>query len=217
MREMEIAYWVERWREGRIGFHEGRTNAFLARHVDRIGTAPRRVLVPLCGKTEDMAFLASRGHHVIGIEAVEDAVQAFFREHALTPEVREVSKHIRRYTAGQVTIFAGDVFACNTEVVGDVDAFYDRAALVALTPDVRARYVAHLRALLAPKSTGLVVTFDYEQAKMSAPPYAVSAAELHRLYEGATITELGHAPVDDNSRFRDAGVTATEHCFAIEL
>ena len=47
---MDIDFWARRWKEGRIGFHEGRTNTFLARHVDLLGAAPRRVLVPLCGK-----------------------------------------------------------------------------------------------------------------------------------------------------------------------
>ncbi|HVH46372.1 MAG TPA: hypothetical protein VM925_28720, partial [Labilithrix sp.] len=95
---MEIADWAARWRDGRIGFHEGRANTFLERHVDRLGPAPKHVLVPLCGKAEDMAFLASRGHTVTGIEVVEDAVQAFFREHDLTPEIRSVKDDVRSYS-----------------------------------------------------------------------------------------------------------------------
>jgi thiopurine S-methyltransferase len=213
---MTIDYWAERWKDGRIGFHEGRANVFLARHVDRLGPPPHRVLVPLCGKTEDMAFLASRGHEVIGIEAVEDAVQAFFREHELEPTVRERAKHIREYSAGAVTVLAADLFACTKEVVGPVDALYDRAALVALPEDVRPRYVAHLRGLLAPRSLGLVITFEYEQFQMAPPPHAVSEAEVRQLYSGANVTAIDAAPLE-SPRFREAGVAATEHCFAIAL
>jgi hypothetical protein len=71
---------------GQIGFHEGAPNAFLQEHVAKLG-ASRQVLVPLCGKSEDLAFLAARGHAVVGVELVEDAVRAFFSEHGLTPAV----------------------------------------------------------------------------------------------------------------------------------
>ncbi|MDF2696544.1 MAG: Thiopurine S-methyltransferase [Labilithrix sp.] len=213
---MEIDYWAARWKEGRIGFHEGRTNAFLARHVDLLGPAPKRVLVPLCGKTEDMAFVASRGHYVIGIEAVEDAVKAFFAEHELVPEVREIGEHIRVYSSGRVSIFAGDLFACTKELVGNVDALYDRAALVALSGDVRPRYVAHLRELLAPQSKGIVITFEYDTSKVAPPPYSVSEAEVRRLYSGAVVTQVEEGPLD-GPKFREAGVEATERCFLVTV
>ena len=77
---MEPSFWLERWRENRIGFHEGHPNSYLERHRSELG-AGRRVLVPLCGKTEDLAYLASLGHHVVGIELAEAAARAFFVEH----------------------------------------------------------------------------------------------------------------------------------------
>ena len=39
------------------------------------------VLVPLCGKAHDLAFLAERGHRVVGVELSEIAVRAVFSEH----------------------------------------------------------------------------------------------------------------------------------------
>ncbi|MBX3205430.1 MAG: hypothetical protein KF764_10195 [Labilithrix sp.] len=213
---MEIDFWARRWKEGRIGFHEGATNVYLARHVDRLGPAPRRVLVPLCGKTEDMAFLASRGHHVVGIEAVEDAVRAFFAEHELSATVRDAGEHIRVYTAERFTLLAGDLFACTKEIVGEVDALYDRAALVALAGDVRPRYVDHLRALLAPQSRGLLVTFEFTSSSFDPPPYPVGEDEVRRLYTGARVTAIDEGPCD-GPRFRESGIAATERCFALEL
>ena len=76
--------WLKRWREGRTGFHEGRPNDLLVHHAARLAGC-RRVLVPLCGKSEDLAFLAARGHDVVGVELAEQAVQAFFAEHDLAP------------------------------------------------------------------------------------------------------------------------------------
>src|SRR5690606_21543268 len=165
---MDIEYWAARWKEGRIGFHEGRTNAFLAKHAGRLGEK-RRVLVPLCGKAEDMAFLAARGHEVVGIEAVEDAVKAFFAEHGLDPRVDDLRGGVRAYSTGGVRILAADLFACTKEDLGPVDALYDRAAIVALPPETRRRYVARLREVLPAGAPGLVVTFEYVQSQIEGP------------------------------------------------
>ena len=83
---MEPDFWRARWSEGRIGFHEGAPNAHLRQNLDVLAGA-RRVLVPLCGKAEDLAFLAASGREVVGVELVEDAVRAFFAEHGLAPTV----------------------------------------------------------------------------------------------------------------------------------
>lgn len=212
---MDIEYWIERWKEGRTGFHEGKPNAFLTRHVERLGPAPKRILVPLCGKTEDMAFLASRGHHVVGIEAAEQAVRAFFREHDLVPEEKDAGAY-RSFSTSCVTILAGDLFACTAEDVGNVDALYDRAALIALGPEVRTKYVAHLRSLLAPRSRALLVTCEYDQSKLEPPPHDVKEAEVRELFAGARI-DLVDEGTFDGPKFREAGVSARERCFAIEL
>jgi thiopurine S-methyltransferase len=213
---MQIDFWAARWKEGQIGFHEGRTNTFLERHVDRLGPAPRRVLVPLCGKTEDLAFLAAQGHEVVGIEAIEDAVKAFFEEHGQTPAVRELRNHIRAYSVKNITIFAGDVFACDRDIVGKVDALYDRAALVALEPQVRPRYVAHLLDLLEPSSRGLILTLEYDESKVSPPPHSVSEDELRRSYSKARLSAIDEGSFS-GPKFRAAGIVARERCFALEL
>ncbi len=216
---VDIDFWAARWKEGRIGFHEGRTNAFLERHVGRLLTsagAPRRVLVPLCGKTEDLAFLAAQGHEVIGIEAVEDAVRAFFTEHGLTPTVRPRGEHVREYSAPRLTLLCGDVFACTAEIVGPVDALYDRAAVIALPPDVRRRYVAHVRSLLAPGSRGLIVSVEYDTTKMEPPPFSVMTDELHELYAGARLEQLEEG-IWQPPKMKEMGMTAVERCFAVEL
>lgn len=189
---MEPSYWRERWGEGRIGFHEGKPNAHLERHLDRLGP-PGRIFVPLCGKSEDLAFLASRGHEVIGVELVESAVRDFFREHGNgEPETSRDDRFVTfRHEA--ITLLAGDFFALTEEDLRGVTAVFDRAAIVALPPDMRARYAAHLRSLLPRGTRILTVTFDYDESRFSGPPFAVSDAELRRLYEGARIEPLDAA------------------------
>jgi len=230
---MDGAFWSERWSEGRIGFHEGRPNAFLERHVARLGEQ-RRVVVPLCGKAEDLAFLAARGHAVVGVELVEAAVRAFFDEHQLTPTVMRRGDHIQYASeppgeqvplgyaseqvpgcaAGAITIFAGDWFTTTPELLGPIDALYDRAALIALPPELRRGYVAHLRSLVSAGSPGLVIALEYPQEQLDGPPFAVLESELRAHYTGLSV-ELLDEGAADVPRMREAGVTAVERCFVV--
>lgn len=209
---MERAFWESRWTEGKIGFHEGRPNTYLERHHDRLGSSPR-VLVPMCGKTEDIAFLASRGHEVIGVELIESAVQTFFAEHGILPAVAQRGKLVG-YAAPPITIYAGDIFDATLDVIGSIDGIYDRAALVALPEDVRRRYVDHLRGLAGKGKRVLIVTFEYDQSKMAGPPFSVEEAELRMLYDGCEVELLSSAP---DTRIRPDAPPAIEKCFAITL
>ncbi|MBK8694024.1 MAG: thiopurine S-methyltransferase [Deltaproteobacteria bacterium] len=191
---MNPDFWESRWREGQIGFHEGAPNVFLNEHVAKLG-ASRRVLVPLCGKSEDLAFLAARGHAVVGVELVDDAVRAFFAEHGLTPTVTPRGV-LTEYSHGPITLFSGDFFATTRELLGPVDALYDRAALIALPESMRARYVAHLRALLPAGADGLVITVEYPQEAMEGPPFSVPEAEVRRHYQGLPIDRIDQRPAE---------------------
>lgn len=204
--------WKRRWREGRIGFHEGRPNAFLERHVGVFGAA-RRVLVPLCGKSEDLAFLASQGHTVTGVELVRDAAEAFFREHGLEPRI---ARHgaFERFEAGHIAILVGDVFALEADVTGPIDALYDRAALIALPEDLRARYVPCIRPVLQPGAVGLVVTLEYPQERHPGPPYSVPESELRAHYRGFDVALLEEQPWSSSGPSAEA-VAGRQCCFRI--
>lgn len=217
---MDASFWVERWRVGEIGFHEGQPNSFLARFAEHLGANKRVgeskcVLVPLCGKSEDLAWLAAQGHQVFGVELVEDAVRAFFDEHLITPTVQQHGA-LTRYSKDNIKLWAGDFFAVTGEHVPGVNAFYDRAAMVALPEDMRSRYVAHLCSLLDPHAAGLVVTFEYPQSLFQGPPFAVTEAELRRAYGEANVKLLATSPVD-GGRLGVLGDQATQRCYRVTL
>ncbi len=208
---MQPTFWIERWRDGQIGFHEGKPNKFLVTHAARITGA--RVLVPLCGKAEDLAYLASRGHEVIGIELVEDAARAFFAEHGVEPmEARRGT--VTAYTANRVTILAGDLFTVTRADVGPIDAIYDRAALIALPSDLRRRYVDHLRVLAPAGTPALLVTLEYAQDQHAGPPFAVLEDEVRALYASA---ELIDEAANTAGRIAQSGVPSRERCFVTTL
>lgn len=205
---MEREYWAERWQEGRIGFHEGHANGLLERNVARLGEK-RRVLVPLCGKSEDMAFLAAHGHTVVGVELAEEAARAFFREHALEPtKVRRGAFDV--YSASAITILVGDFFDVTREDLGPIDALYDRAAMIALPAEMRARYAAHVRGLLDAGTPGIVITLEYEQSAIEGPPFAVMESELRFAQR-----ELLGEKDAETPRFHEAGVAAKERAFFV--
>ena len=53
-------------------------------------------------------------------------------------------------------------FALDTAQVGAIDLVYDRAALIALPPNVRADYARHLQTLLTPTARIFLITLEYE-------------------------------------------------------
>ncbi len=175
---MDHDFWLQCWREGRTGFHQARVLPLLQKHWPTLGV-PRggRVFVPLAGKSLDMAWLAAQGHRVLGVELSPLAVQQFFTEHGLMPATHE-SRYGTHWVAGGIELICGDVFGLDAAVLADCAAVYDRAALIALPPDVRQRYVAQVQTLLRSGARGLLVTLEYPQQQMQGPPFAVDEAEV---------------------------------------
>jgi len=168
-----------------------------------------RVFVPLCGKTRDLAWLADRGHAVVGVEISEQGVQGFFADHGWEPEVDELGA-FRRYRSGPVTVLCGDFFDLTAEALGPVAAVFDRAALIALPGDMRRRYAAHLKRLLPNRSPILLITLEYPPDQMAGPPFAVTEQEIATLFGSDwRIRRLRDSNVlDENPRFREKGLTA---------
>jgi thiopurine S-methyltransferase len=212
---MKPDYWLERWRESRIGFHRADVNPRLVQHQQVLNDAVR-VLVPLCGKSVDLEWLAVHGFEPVGIELSELAAQAFFSERGITPERREVGGFIE-YRHGAVAILVGDFFAATTDALGYFDAAYDRAALIALPEELRRRYAAHLPTLLAPKAKLLLITLYYD-AK-GGPPFSVSPEEVHELYAAARISPLSSddARSDAPGPVERGATFVYENAYAIEF
>lgn len=182
---MERDFWIERWARGQTGFHQDRINGYLTRHWARMNAGEgSRVLVPLCGKSKDMLWLAEQGHEVLGVELSQVAVDAFFSENDLPCERShhgsfDVSK------GASISLWCGDFFDLARDDMEGVTCVYDRASLVALPPEMRRRYAQHLVELLPKDARVLLVTFEYPQHEMQGPPFSVASAEVDELYQGA--------------------------------
>lgn len=162
-----------------------------------------------------MTWLAARGQPVVGVEIVEQACIAFFEEQQM-PYERSAGAH-RIYRSGDVTVVCADFFDVTPEDVGDVAFIFDRAAIVALPPEVRPRYAEHSMRFLDPGGTLLLSALDYDRSKMSGPPFCVSPEEVARLFGGHHLERLSHEHVlDENPRFRQRGLDwMTNHVWLV--
>jgi thiopurine S-methyltransferase len=179
---MQPEFWHERWREGRIGFHQDQPTPLMLKHWLSLRVAPgAKVFVPLAGKSLDLAWFASQGYRVLGVELSQLAIEQFFAEHGLQP-VRRTSPCGTHFEAGNIELVCGDAFGLDAEVLGHCDAVYDRAALIALPPALRRRYVHELYARLPAGCRGLLITLEYPQHEKQGPPFSVPEAEVRALY-----------------------------------
>ena len=77
---MKTDFWKEKWKAGEIGFHRDAYNPNLLKWWHRVEAEKHDVvLVPLCGKTLDLRWLAGGNHAVIGAEVSSVAVNAFLK------------------------------------------------------------------------------------------------------------------------------------------
>jgi thiopurine S-methyltransferase len=189
---MEREFWLERWRQGRIGFHQSASNPWLAQYFTALRIpADSRVLVPLCGKSLDMLWIVEQGCQVLGVELSPLAVEAFFQENNL-PVERRAHRDFISYRRGPIEILQGDFFKLNAEDMKGVAGVYDRAALVALPPELRRRYADHLGTIVSAGLRILLLTFEYPEGMREGPPFSVPASEVEMLFSGAFDIQLLH-------------------------
>lgn len=199
---MEPSYWLAAWDEERTAFHSDAVHPALPKHEESfLGGGAHHVLVPLCGKSVDLAWMAARGHQVVGVELAEKAIVAFHAREHRGPTVTE-AEGFRAYRSPGLMVLQGDVFALTPEIAGPIDRVWDRAALVALTPEQRVKYVEVLRTLLLPGAVVLLETFDYDQAQKPGPPHAVTEDEVRTLWAGAKVERLDQHDATEEVRPR---------------
>jgi len=181
---MQPEFWQHRWQTNQIGFHRDTPLPLLLAHWPALGLATgSQVLVPLCGKSLDMLWLAEQGHRVLGVELSELAITQFFSERGLEPTLTQ-SHAGTHYRAGAWEIICGDAFALTPEVLRDCAGVYDRGAMIALPPKMRETYMATTWFHLPAGCQGLLVTLEYPQAQKDGPPFSVEEDEVRRRFDG---------------------------------
>jgi len=216
---MKPEFWHERWEKGEIGFHQYDFNHHMQEFINCLGVqAGDNILVPLCGKSLDMLWLADHGYRVTGIEISELAVRDFFAENGLVHEINDRSGMLV-YQGENIDICVTDFFTVEKADMPLADAVYDRASLIALPPDMRLDYAGHLTRLIDSGIRSLLVTLDYPQEEMRGPPFSVMPAEVEQLFGSQFLINRLHSEdcLANEPRFRKKGLTRLEeHVFMLK-
>jgi len=199
-----LNFWHSRWEAGRFGWHEAGGNASLRKFWPRLERGSR-VLVPLCGKSSDLLWLAEQGCDVTGVELSEIAARAFFDEAGLPYETGESDGFLWfRCRQANIAIACGNYFEFS-----DVpfDAIYDRASLVALPPKKHSEYVGLTKSLLKPNAFQLLITVEFDQDKAEGPPFSMTADEVNSHWPDLRPVDEYDDIENSPPRFRDAGIS----------
>jgi len=202
-------WWHERWQQNQIGFHLDAPHPWLIRYWPQFSMPSLHTLfVPLCGKTHDVAFFLQEGYQVVANELDESAIQALFDDLQLEATITDW-KAGKIYSTKNLTVFVGDFFELTSQEIIQVDAIYDRAALIALPPELRLVYAKHLQEL-CPSAAQFLITLDYDQAQMDGPPFSVDPDEVHEHYHATYNIQLIKRKdiIVDEARFKERGLTS---------
>ncbi len=216
---MDNAFWQARWTRAEIGFHQATINPYLQRHWSSLKNDREcpRILVPCCGKSMDISWLAEQGAEVIGIELSHLAVASYFAESGQVAEVEHYFSY-DLWQADNINIFCGDLFTLSAENIGPIDAVFDRGALIAMPEGMRTQYCQAIRQLTAaPAIRTLLITLDYPAGEMDGPPFSVTEDEVRQRYSLANVNCLERQEILDNENFfRDKGLSRlTESAYLI--
>ena len=185
---MQHEFWHQRWQENRIGFHQFTPSPLLVDYFNELGLkTSARIFVPLSGKTLDISWLLQQGYHVVAIELSQIAVTSLIEQLVEDFDIQFESSeknNLIHYHHPQIDIFVGDFFDLNKEQLGQVDAIFDRAALIALPDDMRQTYVQHLIEISGAASQFLI-SYEYDAGSHEGPPFSVNAEEIKQLYAEA--------------------------------
>jgi thiopurine S-methyltransferase len=206
---VQADFWLSRWRNAQIGFHQAAPDKHLTAYWPRL-RLPRdsQVFVPLCGKSLDLLWLKHQGHSVVGVELSPIALENFCTENGITTR-RRVLTGFDVYEADRLALYCGDFFKLTPSMLGSVRAVYDRAALISWEPPLRSRYVRHLASLMPPDSQVLLVSLEFPEHEMSGPPFSVTRTFIDELYARYFSVELlgNHEILHLESRLLARGLT----------
>ena len=186
---MKSDFWHKCWQKNTIGFHQQAVHPFLQDYLaPLINPSDNHILVPLCGKSLDMAWLAEH-MKVIGAELSEIACTDFFVDNNLNYQV-ETKGDFTCYHFDNISLWQGDFLKLPASQFEPFDWIYDRAALVALPEAMQQKYVEHVKTFMSENTKLFLLTLEFPQGQLEGPPFAVTNNYVHKLFEGYKVEYL---------------------------
>lgn len=159
----------------------------------------KRILVPLCGATVDMAWFFKQGLTVVGIELFETPCKLFFERLSLSYEVEE-KNNVKVYSHDdRLKICQCDFFSTNCDLLGGCfDYWFDVGGLEATVPEEQQKYINQLTSLLKPVGRVLMECFEYDMSLRRQPPHSIPTETLKvYLSDKYIIEELSRKTEDE--------------------
>lgn len=190
---MEHKFWEQRWVDGQTNWHQPEFNRNLSYFWKQLNIKNEsQVLVPLCGKSKDMIWLRDQGHPVIGVELSAIACSAFFLESHLKPQM-SMTPDFQIYESDKIKLFCGDFFKFKPDYLENCSAVYDRAAYIALPPEMRKEYAHFMAGLVQPESFIMLQTLEFDS--VAGPPFSISQSEIIKNWGLYFSSELLHEEI----------------------
>ncbi len=186
---MEKAFWYNIWASNKIGFNQSKPNQLLTTYFEKLNLKQGlRIFVPLCGQSIDMLWLMNQGYQVLGVELSSIACNAFFNTFAIPFKIIQLEK-FTLYQSKNISLLCGDLFDLDNQLLGKIDAIYDKAALIALPDDLRQHYASFL-AQITKQAPMLLIAYTYNQNEMPGPPFSVDENKVKALYNSYYTIQL---------------------------
>jgi thiopurine S-methyltransferase len=185
--------WYDRWSTGKTQWHRTKVHHSLEEKLtDNTLTLPKnaRILVPLCGKTVDMAYLAHNDQvkTVVGVDGIRKALDEFASENPdLQVKAVAPSRNFKfeQLKGKSILLLKGDFFDLDAiEAGGKFDVVWDRAAFVAIRPELRQAYVDVMGSLVKKGGQILLSTWVRPGGDITkGPPFSMDEATVRDMYE----------------------------------
>jgi len=204
--EDRVQYWQARWATGQSQWHNDKPQQYLLKYLDILtqGASNVRFFMPLCGKAGDMMHLYQAGHTVTGVEGVPFVVEQFFRENKLDfvkTSMPDIKGWRFQTKDGKLTIYACDYFNLTRDLVGQVDAVFDRGALGAVAVQDRLAYVKLMQQLVGQDFRYVLDAYEYDDSLFQGPPRNLPRDEVFNLFADFADIDILEEVDSDGERF----------------
>jgi thiopurine S-methyltransferase len=118
-------------------------------------------------------------------------VKAFFKENSFKPTKQRIGKFML-WKCGKISILCGDYFSLQKSDLGLFDTVYDRAALTALSENVRRLYVAQLKKIVLENTKIFLLTIEDSIESVTENSTIEIDEEINALYSGDFEIDLAY-------------------------
>tara|TARA_B100000925_G_C22010564_1_gene476179 strand:+ start:6287 stop:6925 length:639 start_codon:yes stop_codon:yes gene_type:complete len=202
---MNKDFWNNKWENNEIGFHQNDVTPLLKRYLHYFldkNSTQKSCLLPLCGKTFDLIYLSEFFKEVTGVELIKKAVEDFYVENNLEMRVRKFTT-----SSKNIEIFNEDFFIFNKSESKKYSYIFDRASLIAISPDSREKYIQTIKRSMSIDCKILLITIEYQQDKIEGPPFSLSDDDVMSLFKDFKIEKLCRESVTgQNKKFKGLNI-----------